>query len=460
MMTPTASLVRVESQKETPMSPFRTTSRLLLVALAFAASAAWAQPNLPNVAKKAVGDFFSAVKNRVIADADKVDQWRNDATAAARKTATDFASCPSPDAQRLYDDMKSKRDKAQATQTQANQAVAAADAALQSCLSAWPDVPGGSLPSPCHATYTGLPFKGIRDAAQAAVDALNAAMNALKALKCIAGCNKTAGVDYPSCALAGVHGGGTVNVNVGGMTAAGLQGAATVNQNLSLGNGFDVCVEWDPGSFSPIWNPGPSGVQAGVDIRYPKCKRTVHVPGSICTAWDITLVLPKLRELKLVPPEVVAGELKIEVATQNISYVTVEQAPSCTKEVVLCTGISAGCFAPPPALHPADIAKAMGALCTDKTFVGCAQPAFGLVVVNKTASVPDPSQGTVTWKGPKLKAGSIKVDFTRPEFSIACRTHGAGPNTGGAPSVTCSNKHLDLPFICLEPRFASIVGNP
>jgi hypothetical protein len=404
-------------------------------------------------AKKAVDDFFSDVKNRTIAGAGQIDQWRRDATAAAQKKATDFASCPSPDAQSLYDDLKGKRDQAQATRNQANQAVADADAALANCLRTWPDGPGGVPASPCRATYTGLPFKGIRDSAQAAVDSLNAAMNALKALKCIAGCNRTAGVDYPSCALAPA--GGPVNVAVNGDHPAMIGNSA-----LASGAGFDVCVEWDPGSFKPVWNPGPDGVQAGVDVKYPKCKRTVHVPGTICTSWDITLILPRLKDLKLVPTDVQAGEIKIELATQTISYVTVEQTPSCSQEAVLCTGVSTGIVSMPPAILPMDLARTLGPICVDKTFAGCLQPAFGLNVVNKTASVPDPSQGSVSWKGPKIKAGSVKIDFTRPEFSVACRQLGPGPNTGGAPRVNCSTKHLDLPFLCLDPRWGSVVGNP
>jgi hypothetical protein len=411
--------------------------------------------------KKAAEDFFSDVKNRVIAGANQVEQWRNDARAAGRKTVTDFASCPSPDAQALYDDLKGRRDQAQATRNQANQAVTDADAALRNCLGTWPDAPG--LPSPCRATYTGLPFKGIRDSAQAAVDALNAAMNALKALKCITGCNRTAGVDYPSCALAGAPAGGPVNVNVGGMTAAAAHPAAIGNSALALNQGFDVCVEWDPGSFKPVWNPGADGVQAGVDVRFPKCKRTVHIPGSICTSWDVTLVLPKLKELRLVPLDVQAGDLKIEVATQNISYVTVGSAPSCSQEAVLCTGLRPGLIMKAVlGGGPLELVRTMGSLCQDKTFVGCLQPAFGLVVVNKTASVPDPSQGTVSWKdrGMKLKGGSTKIDFTRPEFAIACRQQGPGPNTGGVPSLNCSTKHVDLPFLCLDPRWGNVVGNP
>jgi hypothetical protein len=448
---------------------------VLLVGIAFAALRAPAQNPINQIGKavdqaagatkKAAEDFFSDVKNRVIAGANQLDQWRRDAAAAAQKKAADFASCPSPDAQRLYDDLKAKRNQAQTTRDQAARALSDADAALANCLGTWPDGPGGFPASPCRATYGGLPFRGIRDSAQAAVDSLNAAMNALKALKCIAGCNRTAGVDYPSCALAGAPGGGPVHVSVNGPTVSGGIGGAHPSQiggsALGLGNGFDVCVEWDPGSFKPVWNPGPDGVQAGVDVKFPKCKRTVHVPGSICTSWDVTLVLPKLKELRLVPPDVQPGDLKIEFATQTIAYVTVEQAPACTQEAALCTGVSTGLVTMPSASLPLDLARTLGPLCVDKTFVGCLQPAFGLNVVSKTASVPDPSQGTVSWKGPKLKSpGSIKIDFTRPEFSIACRQHGPGPNTGGLPSVSCSTKHLDLPFLCLEPRWGSVVGNP
>ncbi|HEY3351516.1 MAG TPA: hypothetical protein VGM13_17195 [Thermoanaerobaculia bacterium] len=450
------------------MKGFASKSRtVLLFGLLLAAFRAPSQ--LPDVGKavnqaagtvkKAVEDFFSDVKNRTIAGANQLDQWSRDAAAAAQKTVADFASCPSPDAQRLYDDLKAKRNEAQTTRNNAAQAVADADAALTNCLRTWPDGPGGVPASPCRATYTGLPFKGIRDAAQAAVDSLNAAMNALKALKCITGCNRTAGAEYPSCALAGSPAGGPVHVSVGGAAASAARPAMIGSSALASGNGFDVCVEWDPGSFKAVWNPGPDGVQAGADIRFPKCKRTVHVPGTICTSWDITLILPKLKELKLVPIEVQPGDLKIELSNQTISYVTVEQAPSCSQEALLCTRISTGYFAP-NALQPLDLARAMGSLCSDRTFVGCLQPPFGLVVVNKTASVPDPSQGTVSWKGPKIKVGSVKVDFTRPEFSIACRQQGAGPITGGAPSVNCSTKHVDLPFICLEPRWGGVVGNP
>lgn len=446
----------------------RDTRTVLVFGLLLAALPATSQ--LPDVGKavnqaagtvkKAVDDFFSDVKNRVIAGAGQIDQWRRDAAAAAQKKATDFASCPSPDAQRLYDELKGKRDQAQATRNQAAQALADADAALANCLKTWPDGPGGLPASPCRATYGGLPFRGIRDSAQAAVDAFNASMNALKALKCITGCNRTAGVDYPSCSLAGAPGGGPVHVNVGGATASAARPSMIGSSALASGNGFDVCVEWDPGSFKAVWNPGPDGVQAGVDLRYPKCKRTIHVPGTICASWDITLILPKLKELKLVPLDVQAGEVKIELATQTISYVTVEQAASCSQEAVLCTGVSTGIITMPPAILPLDLARTMGPLCVTKTFAGCLQPAFGLNVVNKTAGVPDPSQGTVSWKGPKIKAGSVKIDFTRPEFSIACRQQGPGPNTGGAPSVNCSNKHLDLPFLCLDPRWGSVVGNP
>src|SRR5664279_442232 len=197
-MTPRSPRRRVPIQKEAPMKSFaRKPGTVLLFGLLLAAFRAPSQ--LPDVGKainqaagsvkKGVDDFFSDVKNRTIAGANQIDQWRRDADAAARKKVTDFASCPSPDAQRLYDELKGKRDQAQATRNQAAQAVADADAALANCMRTWPDGPNGVPASPCRATYGGLPFKGIRDSAQAAVDSLNAAMNALKALKCIAGCD-------------------------------------------------------------------------------------------------------------------------------------------------------------------------------------------------------------------------------------------------------------------------------
>ena len=39
----------------------------------------------------------------------QINQWLNDANNAAKKTVSDFTSCPSPAAQNLYNDLKSKR---------------------------------------------------------------------------------------------------------------------------------------------------------------------------------------------------------------------------------------------------------------------------------------------------------------------------------------------------------------
>ncbi|HIJ95254.1 MAG TPA: hypothetical protein HPP94_05885 [Desulfuromonadales bacterium] len=437
-----------------------------VLVLLVAALPAWAF-NVPNPVqqvvdstKKTVDSFFSEVKNRTIAGAQNINQWGNDAAAAARKKSADFSSCPSPDAQNLYNDLKNKRDSLTATRDQANQAVRDADAALGNCLRVWPDGPNGFPPSACRASYTGLPFKGIANGAQASINALNTSMNGLKALKCISGCNRTAGVDYPSCSV-----GVSPIVNVSSNSAQSAKVAQSARMAAAPAgiplpvNNFDVCVDWNPGAFTPIWNPGPAGVQAGVDIRFPKCNRTVNIPGDVCTSWDVNLLLPKLKEFKLVPPSIQSPNVTISTARQNVAYFSVEPAASCSQPAVLCSSVVNSVAI--PAVLPLNLAWTLGPYCTQKSEIGCANPPFGLVPVSRTLTVPDPSSGTVSWKGPKVNSlGSVKVDLTRPEFSIACRQRGFGPNTGGVPNAKCATKHIDLPGICIEPRWGNLVGNP
>ncbi len=96
--------------------------------------------------------FFGGVKDKVIAGADNVNKWKSEGEAAARKTVSDFASCPSPAAQQLYDDLRSKRQQLANTKATAEQADRDAQAARDNCKRTT------GLNAQCDAAYTRLPL--------------------------------------------------------------------------------------------------------------------------------------------------------------------------------------------------------------------------------------------------------------------------------------------------------------
>ncbi|MEO8055545.1 MAG: hypothetical protein ABI768_10335 [Acidobacteriota bacterium] len=427
---------------------------------------AWAQPNLPqinvpppppppaNPVKKAVDEFFSSVKNRVIADADKLDQWKRDADAAASKTASDFASCPSPDAQALYDDLKAKRQKAVAVREAAARTVADADRALADCLRNWPDGPGpgGSPPSPCRASYSGLPFVGIREAASIAINRLDLALAAIRALKCIAGCDAYVNIVAPSCGPEIVNAmkkGAPAGMAVApaGFAAIGAPGGETI----------DVCVAWDRGSLSANWDLGDGQLSAGVKAKLPKCAKWEKIPIRWCSNWDVKLIFPKLKSLKLIPPEVSVGDVTLEVPRRDVGYVTVGRALACDQPVLACKR-AAGNFAFDTGADPLTALRGLQSKCTESATIGCSQPPFGLAVEQHSASIPDPVHAKLSWRGAKFKPGSIELDLTKGEFSAACKATG-GPGSAGGANVDCKPAVFQTPF-CKQPRFGTLVGNP
>lgn len=443
------------------MNPRTATALPFLVAV-LAAPAAWAQPNIPNpvqqagnAAKKAVDDFFSDLKNRAIADGDKVGQWKQDAEAAARKTAADFASCPSPDAQALYDDLKAKRQKALSVREAAARAISDADRALSDCLRTWPDGPGGVPASPCRASYNNLPFRGIRDAAQAAMDALDRALAALRALKCVAGCDAYVNIVYPTCLTEVVNA-----IGKGGQAgmAVAFEGARAAEAALGgRGGTLDICVAWDPGSFSANWDSGDGQLSAGVKAKLPKCTRWEKIPVSWCTNWDVTLILPRLKAAKLVPPEVALGDVKLDVPRRDVSWTTVSKAPGCDQPVQVCKRAS-GNLTFDTGADPLTALRSLQGKCTESATIGCGQPPFGLAADRHTATIPDPAHAKLSWGGGKIKPGSIVVDLTKGEFSVACKTTG-GPGAPGGAGFDCKPEVLQTRF-CKQPRWGSLVGNP
>jgi hypothetical protein len=128
-----------------------------------------------------VSQTFAAVRAIVLPFADQLAAWAADARNVARKTAADFAECPSPAAQAKYNDLTIQRQNAIQTRDVANAAMAQTTHALSTCLAAT-----GNHPA-CMAEYTlaHARFQQHQSDAAGVIASHDAALAVLRGLRCV-----------------------------------------------------------------------------------------------------------------------------------------------------------------------------------------------------------------------------------------------------------------------------------
>jgi hypothetical protein len=387
-----------------------------------------AQPN--------IGQFFNNLKNKVIANADKLGNWKNEAENALRKTAKDFTDCPSPAAQNLYDDLKAKLEQAKETERLANEADREAQTARDNCKRIT------RMNAQCDASYNGLTFKATADAARAAADSLQKAINALKALKCANGCQKNAQIIYPTFTF----GERTMNV----VDIARVPAPPFGNLLVPYMNEITYCTNWRRGSFWANWNSGNGEFDANFHLRLPKCEKNETVRG--CSEWDLTLLLPQLQKLKIIPANITAPDLKVKIPNREVNVISDVKKVNCTKPIKVPKRASVTLNVELSS-NPLEVLSGQG---QEMVEIGCAEPAFGLEPETSKATVPDLTKARISWKGITVKAGYIEIDLSKPEFRAACKK--GFPSSLKVPTVTVGNGYLDLPYACLQPRMVDLIA--
>ncbi|MBS1796901.1 MAG: hypothetical protein JSS81_23950 [Acidobacteria bacterium] len=379
-----------------------------------------------------VGQFFNNLKNRIIANADKLAGWKNDAESALRKTVRDFTDCPSPAAQNLYDDLKRKLEKAQETERLANEADRQAVEARENCKRTT------RLNNQCDASYNSLSFRATAGAARATAESLQKAINALKAMKCPAGCDKTGRIVYP------------IIQSPIGMEIVKVPAPPLGPVPVPMVTEITYCSVWRRGEFWLNWDSGNGQFDADFHLRTPKCEKTDKI--AVCTEWDLNLLLPRLKKLNIVPPDVSPFDFKVEVPNKNISVVSGVKQTNCNRPVKIAKRYSVTLNLELGS-NPLQVLPKQG---EDMVEVGCAEPAFGLEPISNNVSVPDLAKVRISWKGITVKGGYVEIDMTRPELQVACKK-GFGSSIK-VPTVNIGNGYLDLPYVCLKPRFVDLIG--
>lgn len=463
-------------------SPKRLGRLIWIGGLAIAAVLAQAQPQLPRApqlppppkvsppappALPSPDSFFSGLKGKVVDGANQIDGWRRDATAAAAKRASDFAGCPSNDAQALYDRLRTEREAAQRTRDAAAGAERDAVTARDRCL-ATPGMPAAS----CHAAYNTLPFAGQRVAAQAAVDELNRALEALKGMRCVAGCSRQLALNVPE---------------------------AQVGQGEPIAASGEVCTAWDPGHFTARAGVAGGELSAELRARLPRCRQTQRLALEVCTAWDVAAALPQLKQLRIVPPSLDPGQVSISVPTVSVSVVNGLDT-HCRRQETACTRLQGNATIAFDSGDPLATLRSVGSgQCAESRPIGCAEPPFGVAPTMTTLQVPDLSRTRVAWTsgdgraavaltgpgsrltnvpvppgtvpvpapqvtgqvkppGPQIvQPGSVEVDFARGELKATCRQW----QKLQLPTLRMqfALKSFDSP-LCAEPRLANLVARP
>jgi hypothetical protein len=378
-----------------------------------------------------INQAFQTVANTTIQYANQVNQWKNDALAAAQKTAEDFTGCPSPAAQNLYNSLLDHRSKLNTVIAQATAAEVQAIAARANCF----NLVGSNdvFRAGCVAAYNSLPFAGIKSSAQAALAAVNAAITVLKALKCVSGCNQSARLVFP-----------TVSVQAG---------------SSQPGPSITVCTQWTPGQFSYNADTGPGELTASVTAKLPKCAATKTYNLVACD-WDIELLLPALKRLELVPPSVQIRDITINVPTQNVQVISGFNN-NCNQPLEVCTQVNASAnisfgLGTDPITSLKNAMQSISQQCTQKTTVGCLNPPFGITPTTSTLQIPDPTRASISWSG-RITPGRVTVDLTRGEFRASCKAKRL--EIPGLPKITIGKQVINFPFLCLQPQLKNLVAN-
>lgn len=387
-------------------------------------------PQLPS-AQEILNQFFKDLTNKTIEGADQLNNWLNDARDNARKTARDFTDCPSPVAQRIYDELKNKREKAIGVRDAAERENSRAEQAERECERS----PGANIPgyvALCRTAYNGLPFRGIKDTANSVIGAIDYALAVLRGLKCV------------KC-----DGNGSLAITVPTLEKWELT-------RPSSPPSIEVCTRWE-GNFS--YSVGTEGLSAQVRDALPRCTRKQRI--NFCD-WDITLLVPELKRLNIVPPNTVSVRIE-SIPTKRIEVITGLRQDNCREQLRLCTRVAGSVTVPfdtgsDPINSLRSAMASIEANCQEQTSVACTDPPFGLTPITSTIDVPDYSRVRISWETPCGPAPAIEVDLTQRNFHLACKSTCAPP-LPGLPVATFGQRVIRFPFICANSRTVNVVQN-
>lgn len=391
-------------------------------------------PSAQDLADRARGLFFGAVEvvNDAEARAREAGQRANEARLAAGKRASDFASCPSPDAQALYDSIKQRRDAAERMRAKAADMRAKADAANAACHRSF------QPESVCDALMSSYGWRGIEQAAAAEVTAEDGALTVLRSLECLT-CNAS-GISLlvPDVSL-------TIGMVPAGPTPlplpTGLRGVRAQRVSVGPAPKARVCTAWDPGSVSVTVDAGGGQISESARARLPHCTAEEEVG---CAGFDPAKLLPTLVRLSIVPPQVTPGMLTITVPTRSARVVSGFSRPACAAPLRVCTRASASAtFSLDPGRDAAAQLSSV-ASCQEWTEIGCAAPSFDLSPTYSDVQVPDARRVRVRWAGPGVRAGEVDVDVRGPDFDGACTSR----PTFALPKLEVVTRRIDVPFVC------------
>ena len=100
-----------------------------------------------------------------------------------------------------------------------------------------------------------------------------------------------------------------------------------------------ICTGWDLGSFGVNLDAvGSLDLSNVVGFEAPHCSRTERV--YVCTNWDMSLLLPKLKDLRIVPPGVQLPDITLSIPQRTLRVPSGVAPASCSTPATICTGAS------------------------------------------------------------------------------------------------------------------------
>lgn len=376
--------------------------------------------------QQAVNAFFSSVASFTDPILGQLNSWKTQAQQAAAKGVEDWGSCPSPGAQTTYNQIESRRDQIQQSINAANAMKDQAEDALAACKASFNNSPM------CTTAYNTLALHAAITSLEGAKSGLDAALNALKNLKCPKGCQQSASVSVPTPSLQGQ---GTWSLTNPGWVSV------------------EACTQVDLGSIGVDTGAlGSGNLSQLIEAEAPSCSRTERL--SICTNWDLAKLLALLKRLELVPPD--AGAITVDVPTQKISVFSGLQSTSCQTPLRVCVPggnvtISVNQGAP--------LFNGTYQGCASYQTLGCQVPPFGLAPQYTDVDVPDVGRATIRWTGGK--PGSVQVDLSGGDFRGICLGRGrTSLQIPKLPKVVMQQTQVNLPFLCVQPTWVNVVANP
>jgi hypothetical protein len=346
-----------------------------------------------------------------------------------------YGKCPSPDAQADYDRAKAHRD---ALDKLRKDALAQYEALRPICIDQIAAPKSVCQPAVQMATAAvGLP--------NAPIDAARDLADALRGMKCYAGCDRLARAVVPVIT-------GPTNGTV--MGTAPTQGAKQAT----------VCNGWETGVFTANLDGGDGELTAETRARIPRCTSVEQV--SLCNAVDVNGAFTVLKAGGMFPPGIDPSLVRVIFPSRSIDVVTDVQVPTACSEGTLKCGSAAGGNSFPMAEAAAvtktdSVGQMLGQLVKgcDAISAACTSPPFGLVVKTQTVQIADPRAATIAWAGVNVAPGQAGADFTKPNLAKFCNGWTDPSSLFPPPRLVVGKKSIETPM-CERPRFESLVAKP